>query len=420
MSYDAQSIASGKDFDEKTGAVKGSKHWSCKRMSTPSPSGSRSSRFALLTSTRRFRSGGRILLHDLYTPAGGKPQLGFGASRTMEIAQRLYRRTHYVWRTDSFNLAEGAIAGIRTMVEKRYGAELVRQSLVDSARAPRGAGSARGHSSRWDHDATASELGLSGPEAKLYDLIWKRTVSTQMADARIAMTTARIEAIDPKNQAKVLFRSSGRQVVFPGFFRAYVEGTDDPEAVLEHKDQPLPKLEIGDSPGCRELEALGHETRPPARYTVATLVKALETKGIGRPSTYASIIDTIQRRGYVRNERQQLIPTFTAMAVTKLLEQTLGRVMDIEFTASMEAWLDEIALGGDALEYLESFYNAELMGGLREGEQINARSVCTLSTERISPYRIRLGRWPFVGYDIEGRNRGWSLFLKTLHRLMSI
>ena len=260
--------------------------------------------------------------------------------------------------------------------------------------------------------ATAAELGLSGPEAKLYDLIWKRTVSTQMADAKIAMTTVRIETVDTETGESLTFRSSGRQVVFPGFFRAYVEGTDDPEAVLEDRDQPLPALEVGEALNCNALDAVGHETRPPARYTVATLVKSLETEGIGRPSTYASIIDTIQRRGYVRNERKQLIPTFTAMAVTQLLEQTLGKVVDVDFTASMEAWLDQIAVGQDAQEYLAQFYETDLLSCISKGEQIEARSVCTLKYEGIEPYRIRLGKFgPFIEYDVDGEEKPRSVTL---------
>ena len=178
-----------------------------------------------------------------------------------------------------------------------------------------------------------------------------------------------------------------------GVFRAYVEGSDDPEAVLDDKDQPLPAFEEGDPLTCSKIEALGHETRPPSRFTEATLVKMLETRGIGRPSTYASIIDTIQRRGYVRAERKQLLPTFTAMVVTGLLEKSLGRVVDVEFTASMESWLDEIAVGGDP-SCLESFYNQDLLAGLKLESSspsgnlyVDRRQVCT-SPSPTWPLRI--------------------------------
>ena len=145
-----------------------------------------------------------------------------------------------------------------------------------------------------------------------------------MANARLKLTTATIAVED------ALFRASGRTVLFPGFFRAYVEGSDDPDAELESQDTPLPPLAVGEGVDVRELEPVGHETKPPGRYTEATLVKALEAEGIGRPSTYASIIDTIQERGYVFKQRKELVPTFTAFAVTELLEQHFDELVDLE------------------------------------------------------------------------------------------
>src|SRR5690606_25096332 len=139
---------------------------------------------------------------------------------------------------------------------------------------------------------------------------------------------------------QALFRATGQTVLFPGFFRAYVEGSDDPSAALEDRDNPLPELKQGDRPACREVEAQGHETKPPARYTDATLVRTLEQEGVGRPSTYASIIDTIVDRGYVRREGKQLVPTFTAFATNQLLEQNFEQLVDTGFTAEMEQILD--------------------------------------------------------------------------------
>jgi DNA topoisomerase-1 len=316
-------------------------------------------------------------------------------------------------RTDSFNLSDDALNGIRGMVQRRYGENMLSPQIRRFTTKAKGAQEA--------HEAirpagtamnTASELGIGGDEAKLYSLIWKRIVSTQMANARIAITTVHLGADDPETGKTAFFRSSGRQVLFPGFFAAYVEGTDTPSGGLDNRDQPLPVVEIGQTIECRSLEALFHETRPPARYTIATLVKALENEGIGRPSTYAAIIDTIQRRGYVRADKKQLIPTFTAMAVTKLLEETLGRILDVEFTASMEARLDEIAVGADHQSYLKTFYENDLLDGVRKGEQINPRSVCTFTDDRISPYRVRLGKFgPFVEYDVEGEEKARALTL---------
>ena len=199
-----------------------------------------------------------------------------------------------------------------------------------------------------------SELPLEGREARLYDLIWKRTVATQMENARLRMTTVTVEVDD------AVFRATGRRVLFPGFFRAYVEGSDDPEAALEDQESPLPELAKGEEVDCRDLEAIGHETKPPARYTEASLVKALEAEGIGRPSTYAQIIDTIQNRGYVFKQRKELVPTFTAFAVTQLLEDHFHDLVDLQFTAYMEQELDEIAEGDvDWLTYLRTFYLGE-------------------------------------------------------------
>ena len=166
-------------------------------------------------------------------------------------------------------------------------------------------------------------LPLSGDEATLYDMIWKRTVATQMANARLRTTTVMIRATgqSQKDAAdEALFRASGREILFPGYFRAYVEGSDDPDAAIEDQESPLPALAKNEEVDCRKLDAVGHATKPPARYTEATLVRALETEGIGRPSTYATIIDTIQNRGYVFKQRRELVPTFVAFAVVQLLE----------------------------------------------------------------------------------------------------
>ncbi|MCA9561425.1 MAG: type I DNA topoisomerase, partial [Myxococcales bacterium] len=341
-------------------------------------------------------------------------KLGFGASMTMQVAQRLYENGHITYmRTDSVNLSNEAINSVRAMIQSRYGAEMLSpkprqyttrsKGAQEAHEAIRPAGTAM---------ATARELGLTGPEARLYELIWKRTVATQMADAQVAMTTVRLTSEEPGTGRVAEFRASGRQVVFAGFFRAYVEGTDDPEQVLDDRDQPLPPLSEGEQVACIELDAVRHETRPPARYTEATLVKALETQGIGRPSTYATIIDTVQARGYVRNAQRQLVPTFTAMAVTGLLEETLGKVVDVEFTASMEGWLDDVAVGADAEKYLDRFYREDLLDGVEKGEQFDARSVCTITSERFAPYRVRIGRYgPFVEYDAEGEDKPRSFTL---------
>src|SRR5690606_11670255 len=265
---------------------------------------------------------------------------------------------------------------------------------------------------------TADEHRLQGREAALYDLIWKRTVATQMADARLKFVTARIEArfedlgslaeVVPAAADGVLrFRASGRTVLFPGFFRAYVEGSDDPEAALDDRDQPLPELAAGDALTCHDVEAVGHETKPPARFTDASLAKLLEAEGIGRPSTYASIIDTIQNRGYARKQGQQLIPTFTAFATNNLLENQFRQLVDTEFTAGMESVLDDIAAGGRPSQgYLRDFYLGEdgIVRRVEEGlEAIDPREISTIRAERWDPYVVRVGRYgPYVEGEVDG------------------
>ena len=211
-----------------------------------------------------------------------------------------------------------------------------------------------------DRMRTADDLQreLQGSdECRLYDLIWKRTVATQMADARIRRVTLRLAATSTAGE-EVVFQASGRTIEFPGYLRAYVEGADDPDAELEDREAILPPLDEGQRVDCTELRPSGHTTQPPARYTEASLVKELEERGIGRPSTYASVIDTIvNKRDYVWKKGTALVPTWTAFAKVQLLERYFAHLIDYEFTATMEEALDSIARGeGEAEKWLHSFY----------------------------------------------------------------
>lgn len=330
-------------------------------------------------------------------------KLGMDARQTMRIAQQLYENGLITYmRTDSVHLAEQALATIRQRVKDKYGADYLSESPRQYRTKTKGAQEA--------HEAirpagqqmpTADELGLSGQEYGLYDLIWKRTMATQMADAQLQLTTVHIEVED------AVFRASGKRVVFPGFFRAYVEGEDDPNgALLDDQETLLPPLHVGDSVICRELEPIGHDTKPPARYTDATLVKALESEGIGRPSTYATIISTIQDRGYVVKSGKQLIPTFTAFAVNYLMEQHFPDLVDIQFTAQMEQILDDIADGGQAgTPYLKSFYLGAkgLDGQVKAKEQqIDPRDINALVIKELG-VKVRIGRY---GAYLEQENNG--------------
>jgi DNA topoisomerase-1 len=286
-------------------------------------------------------------------------KLGMSSKDTMRTAQRLYEEGLITYmRTDSPNLSQEAINAAREMVVKLYGKEYLNPEVRQYAAKQKGAQEAheaiRPAGAEFTHP---DKTGLSGRELQLYELIWKRTMATQMKEAEKASMTIKIEAGDAE------FSASGTRILFPGFLRVYVEGSDDPEAALEDKEVILPVLKKGDEIKPAKISPEIHETKPPARYTEASIVQGLEKEGVGRPSTYASIIGTILDRGYVRKEASALIPTFTGMAVIQLLENHFEDLMDYSFTSEMEESLDKIAYGEeDWLKYLTKFYKGK--GGL--------------------------------------------------------
>ena len=326
-------------------------------------------------------------------------KLGISAKETMTIAQKLYEKGFITYmRTDSVHLSQQAIAAARDCVEQKYGKNYLSPKPRQYSTKSKGAQEAHeairpaGSSFR-----TPQDTGLKEREFKLYDLIWKRTVACQMADARLTQI-----AVDVSVENAV-FRANGKLIDFPGFFRAYVEGSDNPDAALENQDIPLPPLKVGDKPDCKELEAIGHETQPPARYTEASLVKTLEKEGIGRPSTYASVISTIVARDYVQMRGKALVPTFTAFAVTSLLEEHFPDLVDTDFTSKMEQTLDEIATGGaEWLPYLKKFYQGDT--GLKtqidvKTEEIEPSLAKTIHLDNLDA-KIRIGRFgPYIEID---------------------
>jgi len=324
-------------------------------------------------------------------------KLRLSARETMRVAQKLYEQGFITYmRTDSTSLSAEALGAARTAVESRYGANFLSPEPRQFSSKVRNAQEAHEAIRPSGTDMkTASELGLSGEESSLYDLIWKRTLASQMADAKINRVSVRV--VTGEGDDESIFRSGGQSIEFAGFMRAYVEGSDDPDAALVDSENPLPAMEVGDVIDLKSLEASGHATKPPSRYTDATLIKILEQEGIGRPSTYATIIDTIVRRGYVRRERNQLIPTFTAFATNNLLEQQFSTLVDTSFTAEMEGVLDDIADGKTkALPYLKKFYSGEeglaaaVEGGL---DSIDAREVSAVIYEKWNPYIVRVGKY---------------------------
>ncbi|MEH2242442.1 type I DNA topoisomerase [Nostoc sp.] len=323
-------------------------------------------------------------------------KLRLSARDTMRVAQNLYEQGYITYmRTDSVHLSDQAIAAARSCVEKLYGQQYLspqpRQYTTKSKGAQEAHEAIRPAGSSF---RTPQETGLGGRELAVYDLIWKRTVACQMADSRQTQITVQLQVEDAG------FRSSGKRIEFPGYLRAYVEGSDDPEAALEDQEVILPNLKVGDHPNCTELEAVGHETQPPARYTEATLVKTLESEGIGRPSTYASIIGTIIDKGYAHLVSNALIPTFTAFAVTDLLEKHFPDIVDPSFTSKMEQTLDDIATGeAKWLPYLQQFYLGEkgLETLIKEREsQIDATKARTVELENLDA-KVRIGKYgPYI------------------------
>ncbi|MFD3515901.1 type I DNA topoisomerase [Streptomyces sp. NPDC058657] len=288
-------------------------------------------------------------------------KLGFGAKSTMQVAQKLYENGFITYmRTDSTTLSDTAVQAARAQVTQLYGA----QYLPDKARTYAGKvkNAQEAHEAirpSGDRFRTPAETGLSGDQFRLYELIWKRTVASQMKDAVGNSVTVKIAGTASDGRVAE-FSASGKTITFHGFMKAYVEGADDPNAELDDRERRLPQVAEGDALGAEEITVDGHATKPPARYTEASLVKELEEREIGRPSTYASIIGTILDRGYVFKKGTALVPSFLSFAVVNLLEKHFGRLVDYDFTAKMEDDLDRIARGeAQSVPWLRRFYFGE-------------------------------------------------------------
>ena len=339
-------------------------------------------------------------------------RLHFTSERTMRIAQRLYENGHITYmRTDSTSLSKQGLSAARNSATSIYGAEYVSNSprvydrkvknSQEAHEAIRPAG---------ESFATPGQLSgqLDAEEFKLYDLIWKRTVASQMADAKgtsMKVTVAGTAATD-KGSYDVEFSATGRTITFPGFLKAY--GADDAKGDKKGESR-LPHLEEGRGLTAKEVSAEGHSTNPPARYTEASLVKKMEDLGIGRPSTYASIIKTIQDRGYVVSRGNALVPSWVAFAVVGLLEENFTELVDYDFTSSMEDELDQIATGiEDGTAWLNGFYfgNAEANeqkaasiarhGGLKSLIDVNLEAIDARKVNSLRLYTDTEGRDVFV------------------------
>ncbi len=328
-------------------------------------------------------------------------RLGWGAQITMRVAQRLYENGYITYmRTDSINLSAQAINAARAAAKSLYGADHV----ADAPRVYQG----KSKNAQEAHEAirpagdtfkTPGELApeLSRDEFSLYDLIWKRTVASQMADAKKMQMRVDFDA-KTSDGKETIFRANGSVITFPGFLAAYDDIVDEnAKADEEATDKRLPAMSVGQSIKVSEYNCEGHDTKPPARYTEPTLVKKLEELGIGRPSTFASIIQTIQDRGYVYKRGRALVPTFLAFSVTGLLETHFTKLVDYDFTASMEEDLDKIAAGeAGRVDWLRDFYYGhDGQPGLDELSLdlggIDARATNTMNLS--DTIEIRVGRY---------------------------
>ncbi|SFO15217.1 type I DNA topoisomerase [Actinomadura madurae] len=285
-------------------------------------------------------------------------KLNFSAKYTMSVAQKLYENGFITYmRTDSITLSETAITAARRQAASLFGGEYVPDkprvyaSKVKNAQEAHEAIRPAGDTFR-----TPAETGLSGDQFRLYELIWKRTIASQMKDAVGQSVSIRVTGLSTQNE-RAEFGATGKTITFHGFLKAYVESADDPSTDRDDQERRLPNLAEGDPLTADAVDAEGHSTRPPARYTEASLVKELEEREIGRPSTYASIIGTILAREYVFKKGTALVPSFLAFAVVNLLEQHFGNLVDYDFTAHMEDGLDEIARGeAERVRWLTRFY----------------------------------------------------------------
>lgn len=392
-----QRVATGKDFDGTTGKLIAGKdvlvldQKKAQDLVTEVKSGAWSVAEVEEKPTTR-RPAPPFITSTLQQEANRK--MGLSSRETMQVAQKLYEQGFITYmRTDSTFLSGEAIKASRDCIHGKYGKEfLPEQPRFYAAKKVKGAQEA--------HEAIRpagqqfidpDDTGLTGTQFRLYDMIWKRTIASQMVDARQKQVSAKIQV------GENLFTASGMTIEFPGFLRAYVEGSDDPEAELSEREVRLPALKARDPVKATKVEPTSHETKPPARYTEASLVQTMEREGIGRPSTYASVIGTIVDRGYVRKQGTALIPTFTAMVVSKLLSRYLPQYVDLGFTSEMEKSLDDIAEGDlEHLNYLKSIYFGPR--GLKEQveeqeEKIDPEEARTIQLEGMEKYQFHVGRY---------------------------
>ncbi|MEQ1870308.1 MAG: type I DNA topoisomerase [Vicinamibacterales bacterium] len=354
-------------------------------------------------------------------------KLGFSTERTMQAAQRLFQEGYISYhRTDSTTLSEKALSESATAIRELFGGEYYggpRRYATKVKNAQEAHEAIR--PATFSSTPVSLERTIDRDDLRLYELIWKRTMASQMVDARVLRTAVEISAPGAGGQVAV-FGTSGKVIEFSGFRRAYVEGSDDPQAELSDQETALPKLTVGESVVAADtarlhllsLEPQGHETAPPARFTEASLIKELERLGIGRPSTYAATIGTIERRGYIFRQGKALVPSYTAFAVTHLLRAHFEDLVSVEFTAEMEEDLDQISRGErEWLDFIRQFYRGDehhrgLEAAVKQAEETADYPLIDVGVDSESgqPVRVRVGRYgPFLQLGAGGPGNTASL-----------
>ena len=385
QSVDGRKIPNGKDFDSTTGKLKKPELLQLSEQeSTDLATRLKSADFSVTkVEVKPFTERPRPPFTTSTLQQEANRKLGFTAQRTMSAAQRLYENGYITYmRTDSMTLSKEATNASRELVRSEYGSQFLHPDVrvykgkVKNAQEAHEAIRPAGTPFRLPGTLRGE---LDSDQFQLFDLIWKRTVACQMADARKQRVSIAIEG------GGASFTASGTSIEFEGFLRAYVEGTDDPAAELANREKILPRVDQGDAMSAEAMEPKSHTTQPPARCTEATLTKTLEEKGIGRPSTYASIIGTItdERRNYILKKGTALVPTWRAFSVTRLMEQHFSPLVDYEFTAELEDLLDSISRDEvNREEYLKKFYFGDQSD---DKHNVGLQSRLTAKLEEIDP-----------------------------------
>ena len=421
IKVDGKTIISSNDFDSDTGKIKNSKSLILnKKEAEKLISNLEKGKWTVSSINEKPRTSNPkppFTTSTLQQEAARK--LRFSAKNTMRVAQQLYDNGFITYmRTDSTHLSEEALNGSRTLISKLFGDDYLPKTPNQYETNVKNAQEAHeairpAHKVFLSVDDVNSKLGTEA--AKLYELIWQRTIASQMLPAKLKQTSVVIANKETE------FKASGQIIVFPGYMKIYVEGRDNPDAELENKEKILPDLSVDEKLVCSSLAAQVHKTKPPARFTEASLVKEMESNGIGRPSTFASILDTIVRRGYVEKTKSNLSPTYLGLAITQLLENHFTTLVDKNFTAKMENELDAISRGElEPLPFMKNFYfgNNDFSGlETMLDEKVDIGKACTipLPDGLDNDIEARIGRFgPYLRKEDDSRSIPQDVFVGDL------